>query len=219
MSEPITAPVRMRYEDVLTARPESPAVLEIYGPTRELLVRLDMDGSVEFGATYQPQEAARLFWQLLGECMPTRCRSCGVSTGCRRCGVQRGAGRPGDVRAGRGGAVSEQAGPRVPAAGEESTMSSTTAVEQVRATLIERLGVHGMNAQEAAAAVDDVRERGQDSPHAAMVGTAAREMIEPAMKVFRRTAQVQFKAVQRFLEPLVEAANRFVTETGRLGWR
>lgn len=65
---------RMQVRDV-----QEPAVLQINGPDGDLLVRLDMDGSVEFGDGYQPQEAARLFWRVLAECLPTtRCRSCGA---------------------------------------------------------------------------------------------------------------------------------------------
>ena len=44
----------------------------ITGEMGEPLVTLQLDGRVEFGSNYNPTEAAKAFWQMLGDSAPCK---------------------------------------------------------------------------------------------------------------------------------------------------
>lgn len=58
-------------------REPGPWAMEIHGKDGQMMVRLDEDGSLTFGENYEPDEAARIFWQAVTANMPPIRRSHG----------------------------------------------------------------------------------------------------------------------------------------------
>jgi len=62
--------------------------IEIRGENGEMLVQVNLDGTVTFGKNYKPDEAARIFWKAIGDTAPAKqekkspCSSNGVVTTC-----------------------------------------------------------------------------------------------------------------------------------------
>ena len=55
----------------------APPTIVIQGADRQPLVSIHPDGTLEYGPGYDPDEAARRFWDALRHYMPARCPNCG----------------------------------------------------------------------------------------------------------------------------------------------
>lgn len=50
---------------ITTHKPGGSDLISIFGKERKLLIRVNRDGTLEYGEGYTPDEAARLFWEAL----------------------------------------------------------------------------------------------------------------------------------------------------------
>jgi hypothetical protein len=55
----------------------APPTIVIQGADRQPLVSIHPDGTLEYGPGYEPDAAARTFWDALRRYMPARCPNCG----------------------------------------------------------------------------------------------------------------------------------------------
>lgn len=61
----------------VSAHAPVPPTIVIQGVDRQPLVSIHPDGALEYGPGYEPDEAARTFWDALRRYMPARCPNCG----------------------------------------------------------------------------------------------------------------------------------------------
>jgi hypothetical protein len=61
----------------ITLAPPAPPRIVIPGDDGHPLVTIHPNGTLEYGPTYQPDEAAQQFWDALRHYMPARCPNCG----------------------------------------------------------------------------------------------------------------------------------------------
>lgn len=54
-----------------------PPTIVINGMDRQPLVTINPDGTLDYGPDYNPDEAARIFWDSLRRYMGARCTNCG----------------------------------------------------------------------------------------------------------------------------------------------
>jgi hypothetical protein len=54
-----------------------PPTIVINGDNGSPLVKIHPDGALEYGPNYDPDEAARRFWDSMRHYLPTRCPGCG----------------------------------------------------------------------------------------------------------------------------------------------
>jgi hypothetical protein len=54
-----------------------PPTITISGENSSPLVKIQPDGTLEYGPDYDPDEAARRFWEAMRVHLPTRCGNCG----------------------------------------------------------------------------------------------------------------------------------------------
>lgn len=55
----------------------TPPTIVIHGADRQPMVSIHPDGTLEYGPDYDPDEAARTFWDALRHYLPAHCPNCG----------------------------------------------------------------------------------------------------------------------------------------------
>ncbi|MFC8986037.1 hypothetical protein [Streptomyces sp. NPDC057115] len=61
----------------ITVAPPIPPTIVISGGDGTPMVKIHPNGTLEYGPNYDPNEAARRFWDAMRYHMPTRCSNCG----------------------------------------------------------------------------------------------------------------------------------------------
>jgi hypothetical protein len=61
----------------IAAMPPIPPTITINGDGGTPLVKIHPNGTLEYGPNYDPDEAARRFWDAMAHYLPTRCPACG----------------------------------------------------------------------------------------------------------------------------------------------
>lgn len=65
------------FDDFTLAAPVAPRIVIMSEDNRTPLVTIHPNGTLEYGPGYNPDEAARRFWDAMRHHMPARCEHCG----------------------------------------------------------------------------------------------------------------------------------------------